>query len=129
MPKPTFSAIPHVAIIVSDYQKAKHFYVDILGLPIIRENYRPERQDYKLDLQLQGAELEIFAVQDPPKRPSFPEAAGLRHLAFKTDNIEEMVTYLAEQGVECEPLRTDDYTGEKMTFFFDPDGLPLELHE
>lgn len=129
MPKPTFSAIHHVAIIVSDYQKAKHFYVNTLGLPIIRENYRPERQDYKLDLQLQGAELEIFAVQDPPKRPSFPEAAGLRHLAFKTDNIEEMVTYLAEQGVECEPLRTDDYTGEKMTFFFDPDGLPLELHE
>ncbi|MFC4772584.1 SMU1112c/YaeR family gloxylase I-like metalloprotein [Enterococcus hermanniensis] len=129
MLKPTFSTIHHVAIIVSDYQKAKHFYVDVLGLPIIRENYRPERQDYKLDLQLQGAELEIFAVQDPPKRPSFPEATGLRHLAFKTDNIEEMVTYLAEQGIECEPLRTDDYTGEKMTFFFDPDGLPLELHE
>lgn len=126
---PDFSAIHHVAIIVSDYQKARHFYVDILGLPIIRENYRPERQDYKLDLQLNDAELEIFGMQNPPKRPNFPEAAGLRHLAFKTKDIEAAVAYLAEQGVECEPLRTDDFTGKKMTFFFDPDGLPLELHE
>ncbi|MDT2736410.1 VOC family protein [Enterococcus pseudoavium] len=129
MTKPDFSTIHHVAIIVSDYQKARHFYVDLLGLPIIRENYRPERQDYKLDLQLNGAELEIFAVNNPPKRPSFPEAAGLRHLAFKTTEIEATVAYLVSHGVKCEPLRTDDFTGEKMTFFFDPDGLPLELHE
>lgn len=129
MSKPSFSAIHHVAIIVSNYQKARYFYVDILGLPIIRENYRPERQDYKLDLQLKDVELEIFAVQNPPQRPSFPEAAGLRHLAFKTENIEETVAYLTAHGIECEPLRTDDFTGEKMTFFFDPDGLPLELHE
>lgn len=129
MSKPDFSAIHHVAIIVSDYQKARHFYVDILGLPIIRENYRPERNDYKLDLQLNDAELEIFAVQNPPQRPSFPEAAGLRHLAFKTTNIAATVAYLASCGVACEPLRTDAFTGEKMTFFFDPDGLLLELHE
>lgn len=129
MPKPNFSAIHHVAIIVSDYQKARNFYVDILGLPIIRENYRPEREDYKLDLQLNDAELEIFAVKNPPQRPSFPEAAGLRHLAFKTEDIEATVAYLKEQGVDCEPLRSDDFTGERMTFFFDPDGLPLELHE
>ncbi|EOI56779.1 SMU1112c/YaeR family gloxylase I-like metalloprotein [Enterococcus gilvus] len=129
MSKPDFSAIHHVAIIVSDYQKARHFYVDILGLPILREHYRPERHDYKLDLQLKDAELELFAVQDPPNRPSFPEAAGLRHLAFKTEDIEATVAYLASEGVVCEPLRTDDFTGEKMTFFFDPDGLPLELHE
>ncbi|MDT2640749.1 VOC family protein [Enterococcus dongliensis] len=129
MQPPDFSVIHHIAIIVSDYQQARHFYVDILGLPIIRENYRAERQDYKLDLQLAGAELEIFAVQNPPQRPSFPEAAGLRHLAFKTADIEATVAYLTEHGVECEPLRTDDFTGDKMTFFFDPDGLPLELHE
>lgn len=129
MQKPDFSAIHHVAIIVSDYQKARHFYVDILGLPIIRENFRPERQDYKLDLQLNDAELEIFAIKNPPKRPSFPEAAGLRHLAFKTTDIEATVAYLNSHGIDCEPLRTDDFTGEKMTFFFDPDGLPLELHE
>ncbi|OJG65075.1 glyoxalase [Enterococcus malodoratus] len=129
MSKPDFSAIHHVAIIVSDYQKAKHFYVTVLGLPIIRENFRPERQDYKLDLQLNDAELEIFAVQNPPKRPSFPEAAGLRHLAFKTEDIEATIAYLNSHGIDCEPLRTDDFTGERMTFFFDPDGLPLELHE
>ncbi|MGO2638524.1 MAG: SMU1112c/YaeR family gloxylase I-like metalloprotein [Enterococcus viikkiensis] len=129
MPTPNFSVIHHVAIIVSDYQKARNFYVDILGLPIIRENYRPEREDYKLDLQLKDAELEIFAVKNPPRRPSFPEASGLRHLAFKTEDIEATVAYLKEQGVDCEPLRKDDFTGDRMTFFFDPDGLPLELHE
>lgn len=116
MSKPDFSAIHHVAIIVSDYQKAKHFYVTVLGLPIIRENFRPERQDYKLDLQLNDAELEIFAVQNPPKRPSFPEAAGLRHLAFKTEDIEATIAYLNSHGINCEPLRTDDFTGERMTF-------------
>jgi glyoxylase I family protein len=102
MQKPAFSAIHHVAIIVSDYQKARHFYVDILGLPIIRENFRPERQDYKLDLQLNDAELEIFAIKNPPKRPSFPEAAGLRHLAFKTTDIEATVAYLNSHGIDCE---------------------------
>lgn len=125
-----FSAIHHVAIIVSDYQRSKDFYVNLLGLPIIRENYRPERQDWKLDLQLaNGVELELFAVKDAPSRPSFPEAQGLRHLAFKTDNIAAAVEYLTAHNVVCEPLRTDDFTGEKMTFFADPDGLPLELHE
>lgn len=126
---PNFSTIHHVAIIVSDFQKAKDFYVTILGLPIIREHYRAERNDYKLDLQMNGCQLEIFAVENPPERPSYPEATGLRHLAFKTDNIEAAVAYLAEHDISCEPIRTDDYTGEKMTFFFDPDGLPLELHE
>ncbi|MGM0214407.1 SMU1112c/YaeR family gloxylase I-like metalloprotein [Enterococcus sp. AZ109] len=130
MQHPSFNTIHHVAIIVSDYQKAREFYVDILKLPILREHYREERQDYKLDLQLSnGAELEIFAVKNPPKRPSYPEASGLRHLAFKTDRIDETIAYLEARGVSCEPLRTDDFTGEKMTFFFDPDGLPLELHE
>ncbi|MGG5317901.1 SMU1112c/YaeR family gloxylase I-like metalloprotein [Enterococcus sp. AZ072] len=130
MQEPTFSTIHHIAIIVSDYQKARNFYVNILKLPILRENYREERQDYKLDLQLaNGAELEIFALQGPPKRPSYPEASGLRHLAFKTDAIEETIAYLESCGVACEPIRIDAFTGEKMTFFFDPDGLPLELHE
>ncbi len=132
MNQPNFSNIHHIAIIVSDYEQARRFYVDILGLPVIRENHRPEREDIKLDLQLaNGAELEIFVRKNPPKRPGYPgqEAAGLRHLAFKTDNIEEMVQYLVSHEVEVEPIRIDDFTGEKMTFFFDPDGLPLELHE
>ncbi|PAB00704.1 SMU1112c/YaeR family gloxylase I-like metalloprotein [Enterococcus canintestini] len=124
-----FTQIHHVAIIVSDLAAAKHFYVDILGLPIIREHYRPEKKDTKLDLQLDNCELEIFAVSNPPKRPSFPEAAGLRHLAFKTDDITAQVAYLKANGVRCEEIRHDTFTNEKMTFFFDPDGLPLELHE
>ncbi|MDZ5757116.1 VOC family protein [Carnobacterium maltaromaticum] len=122
-------ALHHVAIIVSDYQKSKEFYVDLLGFEVIRENYRPERNDYKLDLKFGNSELEIFAMPNNPKRISNPEACGLRHLAFKVDAIEEVIAELAAKGIDCEPIRIDDYTNEKMTFFFDPDGLPLELHE
>ena len=124
------SSIHHIAIIVSDYQEAKRFYVHKLGFEVIRENYRPERRDWKLDLRVNaGTELEIFAEENPPQRVSRPEACGLRHLAFHVENIEAEVKALAEQGIECEPIRMDEYTGKKMTFFFDPDGLPLELHE
>ncbi|AOA01379.1 MULTISPECIES: VOC family protein [Carnobacterium] len=122
-------ALHHVAIIVSDYQKSKEFYVDLLGFEVIRENYRPERNDHKLDLKFGNSELEIFAMPNNPKRVSNPEACGLRHLAFKVDAIEEVISELAAKGIDCEPIRIDDYTNEKMTFFFDPDGLPLELHE
>lgn len=122
-------ALHHVAIIVSDYQKSKEFYVDLLGFEVIRENYRPERNDHKLDLKFGNSELEIFAMANNPKRVSNPEACGLRHLAFKVDAIEEVIAELAAKGIDCEPIRIDDYTNEKMTFFFDPDGLPLELHE
>ncbi|KLU70296.1 MAG: hypothetical protein RHS_3875 [Robinsoniella sp. RHS] len=118
-----------MAIIVSDYERSKEFYVEKLGFEIIRENYREKRNDYKLDLRLGTCELEIFAIPGSPKRPSYPEACGLRHLAFQTDNIEETVAWLKEKGIITEPLRLDDYTGKKMTFFHDPDGLPLELHE
>lgn len=122
-------ALHHVAIIVSDYQKSKEFYVDLLGFEVIRENYRPERNDHKLDLKFGNSELEIFAMPNNPKRVSNPEACGLRHLAFKVDAIEEVIAELAAKGIDCEQIRIDDYTNEKMTFFFDPDGLPLELHE
>lgn len=121
--------IHHVAIIVGDYQRARHFYVDLLGLEVLRENYRAERDDYKLDLKLGSSELEIFGIKDAPPRPNYPEAKGLRHLAFKVSDIEAVIAELAEKGIVCEPVRIDDFTGEKMTFFFDPDGLPLELHE
>ncbi|SDB55737.1 glyoxylase I family protein [Pseudobutyrivibrio sp. YE44] len=123
-------AIHHIAIIVSDYEKSKDFYVDKLGFEVIRENYRPQKEDWKLDLKVNDTtELEIFAPKNPPKRPSFPEACGLRHLAFKVNEIERVVAELNELGIECEPIRTDEFTNKKMTFFFDPDGLPLELHE
>lgn len=121
--------IHHVAIIVSDYQKAKAFYVDKLGFPVIRENHRAQRGDDKLDLRVGACELEIFSAQSPPRRVSHPEACGLRHLAFRVENIEEAVAWLAGLGIETEPVRVDPYTGARMTFFRDPDGLPLELHE
>ena len=128
--KMNLSKIHHIAIIVSNYEAAKDFYVNKLGFSVIRENYRPERKDWKLDLRVNElTELEIFAEENPPKRVNRPEACGLRHLAFCVDNVEQTVKELTEVGIECEPIRVDDYTGKKMTFFHDPDGLPLELHE
>ena len=120
----------HVAIICCDYQKTKHFYTKILGLEIIAENYRQEKDSYKLDLQLQdGTQLEIFSFPNRPKRPSYPEAQGLRHLAFLVDSIEEVVGYLKSNDIEVETIRFDEYTGKKYTFFSDPDDLPIELYE
>ncbi len=124
-----FDRMHHVAIIVSDYQRAKAFYVEKLGFPILRENFREDRGDWKLDLQFGDSELEIFSIPGAPERPSWPEARGLRHLAFRVDDIEAAVAELAARGIECEPIRMDPYTQRRMTFFHDPDGLPLELHE
>ena len=121
--------IHHVAIIVSDYEKSKDFYVNKLGFEIIRENYREARDDYKLDLKLGDCELELFGIKESPVRPSYPEACGLRHLAFHVEDIEDTIRLLNEQGIETEPVRLDEFTDKKMTFFRDPDGLPLELHE
>ena len=121
--------IHHVAIIVSDYETSKDFYVNKLGFKVIRENYRKEKNDYKLDLKLGECELEIFGVKTAPARSSYPEACGLRHLAFHIDRIEDTIEKLAAAGIETEPVRIDEFTGKKMTFFHDPDGLPLELHE
>lgn len=119
----------HVAIIVSDYEKSKDFYVNKLGFEILRENYRPGRDDWKLDLKFGEAEIEIFGMKNAPARVSRPEACGLRHLAFRVESVEKIIAELNEMGIIAEPIRIDDYTGKKMTFFFDPDGLPLELHE
>lgn len=124
-----FNLIHHVAIIVSDYEKSKKFYVEQLELPIIRENYRKERNDYKLDLKVGNIELEIFGVEKPPARVTQPEACGLRHLAFKVDDIEEAVKWLNSKGIQTEPIRMDEYTQKRMTFFRAPDNLPLEIHE
>lgn len=124
------NSVHHIAIIVSDIEEAREFYIKKLGFEAIRENYRKERDDWKLDLRVdEHTELEIFAEKNPPKRVNRPEACGLRHLAFRVESVEETVKELDEIGIECEPIRTDTYTGEKMTFFFDPDGLPLEIHE
>lgn len=123
------SRMHHVAIITVNYEKSKDFYVNKLGFEIVRENYRADRDDYKLDLKFGDSEIEIFGVKSAPKRVTNPEACGLRHLAFKVDNIEKTVLELNNLGIETEPIRVDPFTDRKMTFFFDPDGLPLELHE
>ena len=123
------NAIHHVAIIVSDYQVSRDFYVRKLGFEVIRENYRENRDDYKLDLRLGDCELEIFGIKGSPSRPSYPEACGLRHLAFRVECIESAIEELNRAGIETEPIRIDEFTNKKMTFFKDPDGLPLELHE
>ena len=123
--------IHHVAIIGSNYERSRHFYVDILGFAVIRENYREEQQDWKIDLRLADAELELFIKEGCPKRAGWPgkEAYGLRHLAFRVDSVDDTVRKLNALGVETEPIRCDTFTGEKMTFFHDPDGLPIEIHE
>ena len=118
-------AVHHVAILVSDYKKSREFYVDKLGFTVLREHFRPERRDYKLDLILDG--IELYRIH--PKRADRPEAYGLRHLAFRTGNIEEAAAELQAKGIETEPIRVDEFSGGKFTFFRDPDGLPLELHE
>ncbi|MCJ8163457.1 VOC family protein [Pontibacter sp. E15-1] len=122
--------IHHIAIICSDYQKSKHFYTAILGLEVLQEVYREERNSFKLDLALQGRYvIELFSFPSPPKRPSRPEATGLRHLAFAVENLDVAVEELKQHGVLTEPIRVDEYTGRRFTFFADPDELPLELYE
>lgn len=123
------SGVHHIAIICSDYQKSKYFYVDILGFPIIHETFRQERNSYKLDLKVGNTQIELFSFPNPPQRVSNPEACGLRHLAFAVENIEESVKYLNSQNIEVENIRVDEITGKKFTFFKDPDNLPLEIYE
>ena len=123
------SAVHHIAVIASDYARAKEFYVEKLELPVIRELYREEMHDWKIDLQLaDDVELELFIKPDAPARVTRPEALGLRHLAFAVPDVPAAAAWLAQRGIPCEPIRTDPVTGREMTFFFDPDGLPLELH-
>jgi glyoxylase I family protein len=122
--------IHHIAIICSNYELSKRFYVEILGFNVIREIFREERKSYKLDLEVGGQyQIELFSFPDPAPRPSRPEAAGLRHLAFEVDNIDEAVFHLNELDVVTESIRVDETTGRRFTFFTDPDGLPLELYE
>ena len=122
--------IHHIAIICSDYEKSKHFYSEVLGLRIVREVYREDRKSYKLDLAVGNQyQLELFSFPDPPARPSRPEAAGLRHLAFEVDDIEEAIAVVAIHGVVTEPIRIDEFTGKRFTFLADPDGLPIEFYE
>jgi len=120
----------HAAIIASDYPRSKTFYTEVLGLRVIAETYRETRDSWKLDLELpDGTQIELFSFPDPPKRPSYPEACGLRHLAFTVADVGEAVRLLEAKDVTVEPVRVDELTGKRFTFFADPDGLPLELYE
>ena len=120
----------HIAVICSDYERAKRFYTRVLGLAVVAETYRASRNSHKLDLRLpDGVQIELFSFPDPPRRPSYPEACGLRHLALEVDDVEAYVAYLRTHGVVAEPVRVDEFTGRKFTFFADPDGLPIELYE
>ncbi|QEM02677.1 VOC family protein [Mucilaginibacter rubeus] len=122
--------VHHIAIICSDYAKSKQFYTEVLGLKIVREVYREQRQSYKLDLEVGDLyQIELFSFPDPPARPSRPEAAGLRHLAFEVDDLDEAVAHISSFGVDIEPIRIDETTDKRFTFFADPDGSPLELYE
>ena len=127
-----FQSIHHIALICSDYAKSKYFYTQILGFPVIHETYREERCSYKLDLAVgRHAQIELFSFNNPPKRVSgrSGEACGLRHLAFKVKNIEQVIAHLHNHGIASEPIRIDEITGKKFTFFRDPDDLPLEIYE
>ncbi|MGX8701735.1 SMU1112c/YaeR family gloxylase I-like metalloprotein [Caproiciproducens sp.] len=127
---PIFNKVHHIAIICSDYQRSKEFYAGLLGLPVIREVYRRERDSYKLDLKISDScSLELFSFPSPPKRLSYPEAAGLRHIAFEVENIEAVCSFLLAHGVATEPIRIDEFTNKKCTFFHDPDDLPIEIYQ
>jgi glyoxylase I family protein len=122
--------IHHIAIICSNYDRSKKFYVEILEFNIIQETYRSERNSYKLDLQVgENCQIELFSFPNPPQRVNNPEACGLRHLAFEVENIEETVLHLKSQNIQVEDIRIDEITDKKFTFFPDPDGLPLEIYE
>lgn len=122
--------IHHAAIICSDIERSRRFYAGVLGLPVIGEQFRAERQSWKLDLALpDGSQIELFSFPGAPPRPSYPEAQGLRHLAFEVNDVEAAQRALQAQGVDVEPVRLDVHAGRRFVFFADPDGLPLELYE
>ncbi len=122
--------IHHAAIICSDYARSKRFYTEVLGLKVLAENFRAARDSWKLDLALpDGGQVELFSFKGAPARPSYPEAQGLRHLAFAVDDVGAWTRHLQSQGIAVEDIRTDEYTGQRFVFFADPDGLPLELYE
>ena len=123
-------SIHHVAILTGDYEQSKLFYTDVLGFEILAETYREERKSYKLDLAINGQyQIELFSFPDFKERASFPEQKGLRHLAFAVEDIEEQVAELVVKGADVQGIRTDELTGKKFCFFYDPNGQPLELYE
>jgi glyoxylase I family protein len=125
-----FNRIHHIAIVCSNYQLSKKFYVDTLGLTVVAEVFREDRKSWKLDLAVNDVyQIELFSFENPPERPSRPEARGLRHLAFEVNDVDAVANSLNEKGIVTEPIRIDEFTGKQFTFFADPDGLPLEIYQ
>jgi glyoxylase I family protein len=125
-----FRRIHHIAIICSDYEKSKRFYVEKLGFEVVCETFREERASYKLDLRVGGAyQIELFSFPNPPARLSLPEACGLRHIAFEVDDVQETARVLMAKGIQVEPIRLDEFTNKSFTFLRDPDNLPIEIYE
>jgi len=123
-------SLHHVAIICSDYERSKRFYTEVLPFSVIRETYRAERDSWKLDLAIPGGtQIELFSFPTPPPRPTQPEARGMRHIAFLVENLDALIEDLTAKGIAVEPVRVDELTGQRFTFFADPDGLPVELYE
>lgn len=128
--RPVLQSVHHAAIICADYARSRRFYTEVLGLAVVAENYRAERDSWKLDLRLpDGSGVELFSFTSSPPRASYPEALGLRHLAFAVDDLDAWVQHLHACGVANEAIRTDEYTGQRFVFLADPDQLPLELYE
>jgi glyoxylase I family protein len=126
----TILRIHHIAIICSDYERSKHFYTKVLGFVVLAENFRADKNSYKLDLLLpDGSQIELFSFSSSPKRPSYPEAQGLRHLAFEVNDVGEWKAKLVSMGIQVEDIRIDEYTNRRFVFFADPDELPIELYE
>lgn len=124
------NGIHHIAIICSDYQISKKFYMEVLGFEVEQEVFREARNSWKLDLKVAGKyQIELFSFPNPAPRPSRPEATGLRHMAFEVNDLDEAILFLSDKNVETEPVRVDEFTGRRFTFFADPGGLPLELYE
>lgn len=124
-----FKTIHHIAIICSDYERSKDFYVNKLGFKISKESYREKRDSFKLDLKLGDIQIELFSLPNPPKRLTYPEAQGLRHFALGVENVKTSIRDLEEKGIDCEEINTDEMTGKKYSFFKDPDNLPIEIYE
>ena len=124
-----FKSVHHIAIICSNYEVSKNFYVNKLGFKILRETYREKRQSFKLDLKQNEVQIELFTFPNSPERLTEPESLGFRHIAFGVENIKSVIFELEEKGIEFEPIRVDERTGKKYTFFKDPDGLPIEIYE
>ena len=119
----------HIAVISSDWEKAREFYIEKLGFTLEKEFFRPSQNDFLRMLRQGDTVIELFIRPDAPQRVTGPEALGLRHLAFRVEDAVATAAWLNERGIETEPIREDPVNGGKFTFFRDPDGLPLELHE